>query len=143
MTNGRIDGGRVTLVGITDGTSNTMMFAECAGRHQVYVQGAAVSPNAPGTVGWVLNGAIADYNNAIRIRGYLLSAGAFTADGQCNVVNYTNGGGTGSYQIYSFHSGIANILRADGTVNSLSASVSSGVVAAMASRAGGESFAEP
>lgn len=143
LTNGTFQGGRVTLVGITDGTSNTIMLAECAGRHQVYVSGAPVSPNTPGTVGWVLNAAVADYNNAIRIRGYKLNGTSFAADGQCNVVNYTNGGGSGEYQIYSFHSGIANILRADGTVNGLSASVSSGVVAAMASRAGGEVFAEP
>src|SRR5207248_10830952 len=38
---------KVTLVGITDGTSNTMMFAEDAGRQQVYINGLKlVTPNA-------------------------------------------------------------------------------------------------
>ncbi len=146
MNGGRFEGGKITMVGITDGTSNTMLVAESAGRHQVYNGSNQVMPNSAGTAGWALNGAIADHNSAIRIRGFAVNATPSLApiqDGSCCAVNCTNGGGTASYQIYSFHSGIANVLRADGTVNGLSASVSSGVVAAMASRAGNDIFSEP
>lgn len=147
MNNGRLEGGKVTMVGITDGTSNTMLIAESAGRHQVYGNGAPVTPNTPGAVGWTLNAAIADYNSAIRIRGHAVNlanaANPLGRDGSCCAVNCTNGNSTAEYQIYSFHSGVANVLRADGTVNGLSASVSSGVVAAMASRAGNDLFSEP
>ena len=142
---GQYEGAKIRLIGITDGTSNTMLIAESAGRHQVYNGSNAVMPNAPNTAGWLLNGAMADPNSAIRIRGFSVNptpSGAPVQDGGCCVVNCTNGGSTASHQIYSFHSGLANVVRCDGTVHSLSASVASGVVAAMASRNGNETFAD-
>jgi prepilin-type N-terminal cleavage/methylation domain-containing protein/prepilin-type processing-associated H-X9-DG protein len=125
---------RPTLVGITDGTSNTLAFAESAGRHQVYVNRAPVSPNTPGTAGWALNGAYFDYNTAIRVRAY----NGTTADSGCNGINVTNGGGAGAYQIYSFHSGGANTLRCDGSVSFLRDGVSGATLGALVSKAGGE-----
>jgi prepilin-type processing-associated H-X9-DG protein len=121
-------------VGITDGTSNTLAFAESAGRHQVYVNRAPVSPNTPGTAGWALNGAYFDYNTAIRVRAY----NGTTADSGCNGINVTNGGGAGAYQIYSFHSGGANTLRCDGSVSFLRDGVSGATLGALVSKAGGE-----
>ena len=141
MTNGSLTQGKLALLGITDGTSNTIMVAESAGRHQVYAQGVPVMPNAPGQAGWALNAGFADYNCAVRVRGF--SNDGRTADGGCCVVNCTNGGGSGTNQIYSFHSSGANCLRADGSVSTLTSSVAPGVLAAMVSRAGGEVFQEP
>ena len=140
MTNGKMLN-KITMVGITDGTSNTMLFAESAGRHQLYAGRTAISPNTPGTAGWALNAAYFDYNTAIRIRGY--SADGLNPNGGCCVMNCSNGGGASQYQIYSFHSGGAYVLRADGTVNFLNQNVAPGVVAALVSRAGGEVFQNP
>jgi prepilin-type N-terminal cleavage/methylation domain-containing protein len=141
MTAGTMTKGKITLTGITDGTSNTIMFAESAGRQQVYAAGAAVMPNTPGAAGYALNAAFADYNSAVLVHGF--SNNGLTQDGGCCVVNCTNGGGTAAYQIYSFHSGGANCLRADGTVKLLSSAVAPGVLAALVSRAGDEAFQEP
>jgi prepilin-type N-terminal cleavage/methylation domain-containing protein/prepilin-type processing-associated H-X9-DG protein len=123
-----------TLLAITDGSSNTLLFAESAGRHQVYVGRTPVNPSTPGTPGWSLNGGFFDYNTAIRVRGF---AGT-SFDSGCNGVNATNGGGAGGYQIYSFHSGGANTVRADGSVQFLRESVNPATLGALVSRNGGE-----
>ena len=133
-TTSGLTGSKPTLVGISDGTSNTMLFAESAGRHQVYAGRTSVTPNTPGAAGWSLNSAFFDYNTAIRVRAF---AGT-SFDSGCNGVNATNGGSAGAYQIYAFHSGGANVLRADGSVQFLRDSVNSATLGALVSRAGGE-----
>jgi len=136
---------KVTMVGITDGTSNSMLYVESAGRHQVYVTGyVAVSPNAPGQAGWALNCGFVDVNTAVNVRGY--SANGLTRDGGCCIINCCNsrtGGSAGEYQMYSFHTGGVYVARADGTVNFLNQSVAPGIVAAMVTRAGNEVFQNP
>jgi prepilin-type N-terminal cleavage/methylation domain-containing protein/prepilin-type processing-associated H-X9-DG protein len=132
--------GKMTLLGIADGTSNTIVFAESAGRHQIYAKGKPVTPNTPGTVGWALNAGFFDNNGAILVRGF--SNDGLSRDGGCCVVNCTNGGGTAQYGIYAFHSGGANVLRGDGSVQFLRESTAPGVVAAMVSRNGGEVFTD-
>src|SRR5262245_21448421 len=127
--------GKITLVQITDGTSNSIMVTEDAGRHQVYARGKPVTPNAPGQVGWTLNTAWADYNIKIRVDGF--SGDGLTENGGCCVVNCNN-----KDEIYAFHTGGANVLRADGSVSFLRESVAPGKLAAMISRAGGEAFTE-
>src|SRR5205807_2202939 len=53
MTNGAMTTGKISMNQITDGTSNTLLFAEDTSRMQVYVTGfKAIMPNAPGNVGW-------------------------------------------------------------------------------------------
>jgi len=141
MSGGSFTTGKITLLGIADGTSNTLMFVESAGRHQVYAAGKPVSPNTPGAAGWSLNAAFSDVNVAVRIRGF--SNDGLSQDGGCCVVNCTNGGSAGAYQIYSFHTGGAVALRGDGTVNMLNSTVAPGVLGAMVSRSGGEAFSEP
>ena len=45
---GTLNKGRARVAEITDGTSNTILVSECAGRHQVYTRGRnRVVPNAP------------------------------------------------------------------------------------------------
>ncbi|MCI0461501.1 MAG: DUF1559 domain-containing protein [Gemmataceae bacterium] len=127
--------GKMRITGMIDGTSNTILIGEDAGRHQLYVKGAAFSPNTPGTAGWLLNAAWADYNAAIRVRGF--SNDGRTQDGGCCVVNCNN-----ANQFYAFHTGGANALRGDGSVQFLSESVAPGVVGALVTRAGGEVFTE-
>src|SRR5262249_17783620 len=119
MTTGGLSPGKVKITDIKDGTSNTIMVAESAGRHQVYVQKTAVSPNTPGSAGWALNAAWADYNTAIEVRGWKadINAANFGRDAGCTGINATNGISSGAYQIFSFHPGGANSLRADGSVS--------------------------
>jgi prepilin-type N-terminal cleavage/methylation domain-containing protein len=144
---GSLTQGKISLLGITDGTSNTIMIAESAGRHQIYAKGKAVSPSTAGGPGWTLYAGFSDYQHAILVRGF--SADGLTPNGGCCVVNCTNGspssasGASSTMQIYGFHAGLANVVRADGTVNSLSDSVSAGVLGAMVSRNGAEVFADP
>jgi prepilin-type N-terminal cleavage/methylation domain-containing protein/prepilin-type processing-associated H-X9-DG protein len=119
------------LVEISDGTSNTILVVEDAGRHQVYARGKAITPNAPGQVGWTLNAAWADYNTAVRIDGF--SPDGLVINGGCCVVNCNN-----VDEIYAFHSGGANTLRGDGSVFFMNESIPPAVLAALISFAGGE-----
>jgi prepilin-type N-terminal cleavage/methylation domain-containing protein/prepilin-type processing-associated H-X9-DG protein len=138
MTPNGLTKGRATFASIIDGTSNTIAIAEAAGRHQVYAKGRAVSPNAPGQVGWTLNAAFFDHNTTIQVRGF--SNDGLTVDGGCCVVNCTNGYTTPftQGQLYGFHSGGLNVLRADGSVQFLRDSTDPAVVGALVSRNGNE-----
>ena len=130
------DGGDVGVMGrksvnarfgdISDGTSNTIVFVEAAGRHSNYVRGANVG-------GYLLNAAWADYNTKIRVHGF--SGDGRVREGGCCVINCNN-----DDEIYSFHSAGTNTLRGDGSVGFLRDGVEPGVLAALISRAGGEVF---
>jgi prepilin-type N-terminal cleavage/methylation domain-containing protein/prepilin-type processing-associated H-X9-DG protein len=139
---GQLETGKVRFAQFEDGTSNTFVFGETAGKHQVYVRGPkALMPSAaPPDPGWALNAAYFDYNTAIRIRG--LSNDGLAADTACCVVNCRNDAGAGGGQILSFHPSGANMLRGDGSVQLLSQSTAAGVVGALVSRNGGESITE-
>ena len=67
----------------------------------------------------------------VRIRGY--DNTGTVRDGGCCVVNCNN-----VNQIYAFHSGGANALRADASVHYMSEAVSPSLLAALVSRNGRE-----
>jgi prepilin-type N-terminal cleavage/methylation domain-containing protein len=141
MTNGNLIVGKASFAHITDGTSNTFLIGESAGKHQVYSRGLRmVSPNQPGSAGWSLNAGYFDYNGAIMLRGY--DSQGLISDGGCCVVNCRNVRSAGESQIYSFHPNGAMMLRADGSLFFLSESIATVVVAAMVSRNGGEVFSQ-
>jgi Protein of unknown function (DUF1559) len=127
--------GRARLADVTDGTSNTIMIGEVAGRHQRYARGVPLMPNTPGSIGWILNAAWADYNTAIRVRGY--SNDGIERGGGCCVINCTQGRSPDG-EFYGFHPGVVETLRADGSVHFLKESTPPGVLAALVSRNGGE-----
>jgi prepilin-type N-terminal cleavage/methylation domain-containing protein len=129
------------LSDITDGTSNTILFAESAGRHQLYGGRTPVQPNTPGAAGWSLNAAFFDYNGAIRLRAFSNTAPP-VADQGCKGINQTNSGGAGGYQMYSFHSGGTTVARCDGSVGFLSEAIQGPTLAAMITKSGGEVFSE-
>ena len=131
----------------TDGTSNTILLAECAGRPTVYQRGQPVGsptgspPTRVNGGGW--SRAASDFD----LKGS--SADGTTFPGPC-AVNCTNGanvgnvypdpvwGTNGTGETYAFHTNGANILFADGSVKFVSAGVSIVVYAALVTRAGGE-----
>ena len=113
----------VRLTEVSDGTSNTLLITEDAGRPNVF--------RASGTTnGRFSGGGWADRDNEFITHG-------FTADGKTNpgpcAVNCTN-----DNEIYAFHTGGANIVFGDGSVHFLSSSVDIRIVAALITRAGGE-----
>ena len=133
---GTLNKGRARLAEIQDGTSNTILVAECAGRHQVYTRGRnRVAANAPGQSGWTLNAAYFDYNTKLTVRGY--SSDGRTQDGGCCVVNCVN-----REQLFSFHSGGVMHVRCDGSVQLLSENAAPGIVGTLVSRYGGQTLTE-
>ncbi|HXG10540.1 MAG TPA: DUF1559 domain-containing protein [Gemmataceae bacterium] len=135
MESGGLSKGKVRMTDIIDGSTNTIMVGEDAGRHQVYAKGRPVMPNGPGQVGWTLNAAWADYNTAIQVRGADPVTG--NRGSGCCVVNCVN-----VNEFYSFHAGGVNTLRADGSVQFLRESIPPGMLAALVSRNGGEVIRE-
>jgi prepilin-type N-terminal cleavage/methylation domain-containing protein/prepilin-type processing-associated H-X9-DG protein len=128
---------------ITDGTSNTIMFTEIAGRQKVYYKGKPNPGNSltDGSNGLTLNCAWADYNTARQIRGYNgglaspLPLGTLEPTAGCSSINVSNVNG-----IYSFHTGGVNCGMGDGSVRFLTETVPAQVIAAMITRDGGEVF---
>src|SRR5262249_27729472 len=136
----------VKLAAVTDGLSNTICFAEIAGRQQIYYNGR---PNGGATLldgGLTLNSAWAAYNTARRITGYdttgapPLPANYNVGNGLgepgpgCAAVNVSNVNG-----LYAFHTGGVNILRGDGSVSFLKQNGTPAVITALITRDGGES----
>ena len=108
---------------VTDGTSNSIIIAEDAGRIRVYELGREVSGQT------YQGGAWYDYYT------WFMVGGSTTLNGGANgcTVNCSNKG-----EIYSFHTGGAMVAMADGSVHFLRQSVRPLVLAGLISRAGGE-----
>lgn len=111
------------LTDITDGASNTILIGECAGRPQLWHAGQLVA-NV-----WLTGGPWAS-RNLLFGRGAAPDGTAFF--GRC-AVNCTN-----DREVYSFHTGGANVVFADGSVRFLKANLDIRIFARLATRAGGE-----
>jgi prepilin-type N-terminal cleavage/methylation domain-containing protein/prepilin-type processing-associated H-X9-DG protein len=111
------------LLDFPDGTSHTILIAECAGRPEPW-QGRRQVANT-----WLSGGPWAS-RNLLWGRGATPDGTAFF--GEC-AVNCTN-----NREVYSFHTGGANVVFADGSVRFLKANISIRVFAALVTRAGGE-----
>jgi prepilin-type processing-associated H-X9-DG protein len=121
-----------TMLSVTDGTSNTVLFVECGGNPDEFARGRLTGNQvaAPGL--W------ADHRTPLVFDG--CDPGNPTAPPttvpparRSASMNCTNNG-----EIYSFHTGGANMLFGDGSVRLLRDSTSVGVMAALISRNGGE-----
>jgi prepilin-type processing-associated H-X9-DG protein len=115
--------GRTTLQGIRDGTSQTLLLVEMAGRPELWQMGRRGEDPVPGA-GW------AQSANSGMLYGFDTSSAS--KPGAC-AINCTN-----DNEIYSFHSGGANVSFADGSVRFLSAGLSIQTLAALVTQGGEE-----
>lgn len=110
----------------TDGTSNTLILCEIAGRNDLYQKGKLITANGTFGGGW------ADFSNAENwFKGSTVDG--VTGGGPC-VINCTNRISNGAY---SFHVGGVHIILADGSVRFISDSVDIGTFADLATPSGG------
>jgi prepilin-type N-terminal cleavage/methylation domain-containing protein/prepilin-type processing-associated H-X9-DG protein len=134
---------------ITDGTSNTLLIAEDAGRPRQYIgRIGGLNPRvgniAFGTQftadGWswadINNGFSIDGANTAGVQNSTTGSGATTIVGTC-VMNCTN-----DSEMYSFHTGGAQALLADGSVRFLSENISGAVLVGLVTLQGGEVLGE-
>jgi prepilin-type N-terminal cleavage/methylation domain-containing protein/prepilin-type processing-associated H-X9-DG protein len=118
-----LDGSR-RLTAIGDGTSNTLILAEDAGRPAQYLVGKMVSATGFSGAGW------ADPNAEYGLDGTNPATGS--GSGTCPI-NCSN-----DNEVYAFHTGGANILMCDGSVRFVSSSINIVVFGAMITANGGE-----
>jgi prepilin-type N-terminal cleavage/methylation domain-containing protein/prepilin-type processing-associated H-X9-DG protein len=107
---------------ITDGTSNTLLFVEMAGRPDKYIGRTNTGALLPNYSAWVSE-------NASSLYGWSPDG---TARGRC-MVNCSN-----NISAYSFHAGGANVCLADGSVRFIRDTIQAETFAAMCTMAGGE-----
>ena len=123
------------VIAATDGSSNSLLIIEDAGRPNLYARrqnyGDPLVVKIPVYGNFLNNSAWADYNTKVSLHG-TDSTGTVEDGGLC-VINCTN-----YAQIYSFHTNGANVLRADGSVAFLSEGTAPGVVGALFTANGGE-----
>jgi prepilin-type processing-associated H-X9-DG protein len=112
------------LSDITDGTSNTLLLVEDAGRPRQWRAGH------PGNDETIYGGPWVGNSNPVLVMGS--SPSGSSRLGPC-ALNCTNDG-----EIYSFHSGGANTVFADVSVHFLQAGIDVRLLAGLVTRAGGE-----
>jgi prepilin-type processing-associated H-X9-DG protein len=136
------------LTDVTDGTSNTLLLVESAGRDRWLLKGGqqAIHPtngplNVPPRDGFVTGPWASGSSNFARgVQGCDPStiitsgnsAGTYSVPGPCaiNCMNFQ--------QVYAFHSGGANVVFGDGSVHFLQESMPVYVLAALFTRDTGE-----
>ena len=119
------------IVEITDGTSQTTLFSEAAGRDQQCFTGPVCEPYAAGldATGMIW----ADSDNRITVTGTSANGMSEIGTGPC-AMNCNNLQGV----IYSFHDGGANVAFADGSVRYVSTSINIVILVALVTAYGGE-----
>lgn len=134
---------RTTIVSVTDGTSNTFLIGECAGREDIWrgrVKTAALANKSQALCARARGGAWGTNDGPYALGTPPLwcnTAGntAVPAFEGPHKINATNEWGS---LFYSFHTGSAQFCFADGSVRSLSESTRIWTLGAMATRSNGE-----
>jgi prepilin-type N-terminal cleavage/methylation domain-containing protein/prepilin-type processing-associated H-X9-DG protein len=112
------------ILSITDGTSNTIVIAEDAGRPNLYQLGRDIGSNTADGHGW------ADPDTGFSLDG--VQANLTTTGGTC-FINCTN-----DSEFYGFHSQGLNVCMADGSVRFIRQSISAAALAAMVTATAGD-----
>jgi prepilin-type processing-associated H-X9-DG protein len=122
--------GTTPILDIVDGTSNTTLYSEAAGRDMQYFANRVAVPYDTTKI----TGPIwADSDNRLTVTGTDATGTASIGTGPC-VMNCNNLAG----DIYSFHTGGANVVFADGSVRFVRDTITITTLAALVTKAGGE-----
>ena len=149
--NGLLKNGKTTIAEISDGTSNTVAFAEDAGRDPRYKSGY-IDNGYNTTYGWTAayNSLSSSMNQPRREWRWAEPASAIAVSGQINNKvrpmfssnTFPTSGVTidsgANDEIFSYHSGGANCLFGDGSVRFLKDSINLVVLRSIVTIAGGE-----
>jgi prepilin-type N-terminal cleavage/methylation domain-containing protein/prepilin-type processing-associated H-X9-DG protein len=117
------------ILGLTDGTSSTILLAEIAGKNELYQAGHDTGTSLSGFFGG--EGGWADATSAGSAL-YGSSSDGTVSPGPCGI-NCSN-----DYGLYAFHTGGANVLFGDGSVHLLAANTDIRTLCALVTRSGGE-----
>jgi prepilin-type N-terminal cleavage/methylation domain-containing protein/prepilin-type processing-associated H-X9-DG protein len=139
---------RSKLSQITDGTSNTIMLGECAGREDVW-RGRVMYPADANDTGsntscararggsWATNDNPYGFGENLN-SGCSASNGSPTSGAIPPSLFKINGSNEWGWLLYSFHSGGCNVAFADGSVHFLPEGMNIRTLGMLATRAGGE-----
>ena len=128
---------RTNILAIGDGLSNTLMVGESGARHEGWSGGKQYSDAA--SLGFLAGGWGQESNNVVcagtqspitpgvKPLGKVSTAAHVTA-GTVSINGWNQG------ELYSFHTGVCNVVLGDGSVRSLNASISLGALQKLASR---------
>jgi prepilin-type N-terminal cleavage/methylation domain-containing protein/prepilin-type processing-associated H-X9-DG protein len=130
---GIISGTDLTIVGIADGSSNTILVTEAASRPTLYQNGRPVPGNQ------VLGGPWAEHRKYWGINGTTFDGASYPGPCAVNCANGTVTSGTWiSTEIFSRHTGGANAAMGDGSVRFLKSSIAIQTLVSLATAANGE-----
>ncbi|MBS0260511.1 MAG: DUF1559 domain-containing protein [Planctomycetes bacterium] len=119
---------------VTDGTTHTTLFAEACGKSSQYYRGYISAPLPASATGVIW----ADSDNRITVTGTSQDGLSAFGTGPC-IMNCNNQQG----DIYSFHSGGANVCFADGHVTFVSEQVGLNILVSLVTKGGGEIVDHP
>jgi prepilin-type N-terminal cleavage/methylation domain-containing protein/prepilin-type processing-associated H-X9-DG protein len=120
------------IVALTDGTSNTILFAERAGVPNIFVNGRDTGGTLTDQSGWSSPDGVVGSIDGSSTAGVTNGGSVASGAGPC-VMNCTN-----DSEPYSFHTGGINVAMADGSVRFLRSSIAPATFAAMVTAQFGE-----
>ncbi len=121
------------ILEITDGTSNTLLFSELAGRPMDYIMGVPQANNSQLKFPYWW-GPWASYNSCI----YKTWSADGTTPGSSTVPSPCTINCNNSWGVYSFHPNGANAVFVDGSVHFLAVGLDREVFAGLVTKSGGE-----